>query len=68
MQEFLKPKNGLLIRDPVTKIVLSTDGCLMEMTNFWNRRVLDGTVEVVKHPQKEIVAINADKKKKEDDK
>jgi len=68
MQEFLKPKNGLLIRDPVTKIVLSTDGCLMEMTNFWNRRVLDGTVEVVKSIQKEIVAINADKKKKEDDK
>ncbi len=66
MQEFLKPKNGLLIRDPVTKIILSTEGCLIEMTNFWNRRVLDGTVEVVKPTQKKIVTINAIKK--EDDK
>ena len=66
MQEFLKPKEGLLIRDPITKIILSEDGCLMEMTNFWNRRVLDGTVEVVKPVQKKILTINAIKK--EDDK
>ncbi|MFA5397556.1 MAG: DUF2635 domain-containing protein [Methanogenium sp.] len=66
MQEFLKPKNGLLIRDPVTKIILSADGCLTEMTNFWNRRVLDGTVEVVKPVQKKILTINA--VKREDDK
>ncbi|MCK9432735.1 MAG: DUF2635 domain-containing protein [Candidatus Omnitrophica bacterium] len=66
MQEFLKPKEGLLIRDPTTKIILSPEGSLMEMTNFWNRRVLDGTVEIVKSVQKKIVTnIVA---KKEDDK
>lgn len=66
MQEFLKPKEGLLIRDPTTKIILSAEGGLIEMTNFWNRRVLDGTVEVVKSVQKKIVPNLVTKK--EDDK
>jgi hypothetical protein len=66
MQEFLKPKEGLLIRDPTTKIILSPEGSLTEMTNFWNRRVLDGTVEVIKPVQKKIVTNIVTKK--EDDK
>ena len=66
MQEFLKPKEGLLIRDPTTKIILSPEGCLTEMTNFWNRRVLDGTVEVIKPVQKKDS--HRDSGKKEDDK
>jgi hypothetical protein len=66
MQEFLKPKEGLLIRDPTTKTVLSAEGSLVDMTNFWNRRVLDGTVEIVKSVQKKDS--HRDSGKKEDDK
>lgn len=65
MQEYLKPKEGMIIRDPVTKIPLGAEGCLMEMTTFWNRRILDGTVDVIKTPQKKIIAVNAIKKEED---
>lgn len=55
-----------MIRDPTTKIVLGAEGRLVDMTNFWNRRVLDGTVEIVKSLQKKDS--HRDSGKKEDDK
>lgn len=46
----LKPREAtppLVIRDPVTKRKLSQDGDVLELTNFWRRRIDDGDVLIV---------------------
>lgn len=47
-RKILKPgKDGLLVRDPVTKRHLKPEGEEKEMTNYWVRRVICGDAVVV---------------------
>jgi len=48
MKQTLKPKAGLLVRDPITMEPLKADGDPKEMNSYWRRRMKDGEVEEVK--------------------
>lgn len=41
---FLKPKPGLLVKDPVTGKPLTEDGETKPATTYWLRRLCDGDV------------------------
>lgn len=47
---FLKPKPGLVVRDPVTKFPLPAEGRDVQMTSYWQRRLDSGDVEVPPPP------------------
>lgn len=63
MQKFLKPREGVLVRDPVTFNFLPEGGMLVDWTGkigrFYRRRVKDGDCIIVE-PSKPTVT----KKKK----
>lgn len=46
-QKFLKPVNGLVVRDPESKEILPVDGSVVAMNSYWRRRVQDGSVTEV---------------------
>ena len=58
-QEFLMPKEGLLVRDPRTKKFLSKAGAMKPtvgpMGRYWRRRIRDGSVIVGKRDVKSAV-------------
>ncbi|MBA3027442.1 MAG: DUF2635 domain-containing protein [Desulfobacterium sp.] len=41
---FLKPKPGVLVKDPVTGKPLATEGEEKPDTTYWRRRITDGDV------------------------
>jgi len=48
-KEFIKPSSkGLIVRDPISWNVLPENGDNVPMTTYWKRRVLDGSVVIVK--------------------
>lgn len=49
---FVKPKEGLLVRDEKTKQILPIEGKVVEMSTYWVRRLKDGDVELVKNAEK----------------
>ena len=56
---YLKPVDGLLIRDPKTRQVLSKDGELKDLTIFWKRRIKDKSV--IPFEKKDNVKVNVEK-------
>jgi hypothetical protein len=44
MKAFLKPKKGLLVRDPVTGRALPAEGAEKPLSPYWLRRIKDGSV------------------------
>lgn len=60
MEKFLKPKQGLIVRDPVSFVPLPEDGMMKPWTGpegrYWRRRVNCGDcsiVEQMKNKKKE---------------
>lgn len=45
---FVKPKDGLRVRDPVKGSALPENGADVPDNTFWRRRISDGDVSVVK--------------------
>lgn len=45
---FIKPRKGLLIRNPATKALLTKEGCEVPETLFWLRRLKCGDVQIAK--------------------
>ena len=43
-QMFLKPKEGLLVKDPKTKTALLPEGGWINLTTYWRRRLKKGDV------------------------
>lgn len=43
----VKPKAGLLVRDPVTHAYLPPEGREVEDSAYWHRRLRDGDVELI---------------------
>ena len=41
---FVKPAEGLIIRDPKTYAILPVDGAFVEGNVYWHRRIADGDV------------------------
>ena len=47
----VKPKLGLLVRDPHTRQPLPSEGAEVQLTSWWARRLADGdVVPVVEQP------------------
>lgn len=51
LKKIVKPRNGLLVRDPITKGIVPEDGMKVQWTGpngtYWKRRVLQGDCELV---------------------
>lgn len=43
----VKPRKGLLVRDPKTREILAEGGETKPLTKYWRRRLRDGDVEAV---------------------
>ena len=43
-KKFVKPADGLKVRDPKTGQHLPNDGAEVELTPYWNRRLRDGDI------------------------
>lgn len=61
---FVKPKDGLKIRIPGSKLLLKPEGQAVPDSTFWRRRLADGDVELVK-PEASAKPIKEDSSKKE---
>lgn len=44
---FVRVKNGLKIRDPLTKVMLPPEGAEVVDSLFWHSRIAEGDVEIV---------------------
>jgi len=44
---FVKPKAGLLVRNPVTREPLPAEGAEVPDNDYWQRRLLDGDIAPV---------------------
>lgn len=44
--KFLKPKPGIMVRDPITFAPLNSNGETKEMNRYWRGALRDGDVEV----------------------
>lgn len=44
---FIKPKPGVVLRDPISKQVLPAEGRNVPSSGFWLRRIAEGSVELV---------------------
>ena len=47
---FVKPLDGLLIRDPQTRLPLPKEGADVPDTGFWRRRLRDKSIEAAAAP------------------
>lgn len=56
---FVKPKEGVLLRDPATQQPLPAEGANVPDTSFWHRRVRDGDVTIAEPPAEEKPAQEA---------
>jgi hypothetical protein len=61
----VKPKEGLVVRDPKTKKALPKDGALVEETSFWIRRINDGDVSLIQDVPKMKAPVKETPKPKE---
>lgn len=43
----IRPAPGLLVRDPFTHRQLPPDGDVVNRTTYWERRLMDGDVELI---------------------
>lgn len=48
---FLKPADGLIVRDPDTRAPLTAEGEEKTLTSYWLRRLTDGDVTEVVLPK-----------------
>lgn len=47
---FIRPKTGIKIRDPLTKLLIPEEGCQVVEDIYWHRRVRDGDAEIIQAP------------------
>lgn len=52
--KILKPKDGLNVPNPLTKLNLNKDGEPVVMSTYWVRRLKDGDVVEVKESKKQL--------------
>lgn len=52
---FIKPANGLRIKDPISKIPLSSEGETKPNSTYWRRKINAGDVIVAKEKKTTIV-------------
>lgn len=50
---YVKPLEGLLVRNPKNKNPIPADGAWIDTNSFWNRRIRDGSLIITDPPEKE---------------
>jgi len=55
MKTLIKPKEGLLILNPATRLNLRVEGELVDLGTYWRRRLSDGDVELVLETKEEKI-------------
>jgi hypothetical protein len=65
MRLFVKPKNGMIIRDPKTQLPLPEGGKEVPDNSFWTRRIQGGDVELAS--RKEVQKAENKKSKSKSD-
>ena len=64
---FVKPRDGALVRHPLTKQPLSQDGAVVDLSNsYWKRRERDGDIVIAtpkKTSKKKVVSKSKSKSK-----
>ena len=55
VKQFVKPRDGLVVRKPGTMAELPPTGAEVEMTPYWRRRLRDGDIQKARRtsPKKE---------------
>lgn len=59
---FVKPSEGLKVRDPLTKKALPVAGASVILSTYWRRRLKDGSVVLVKPTAEKTETPKPDKK------
>lgn len=49
-QVYLRPAEGLIVRDPATRAPLAAEGEWKPRSSYWDRRLLDGDVVETEPP------------------
>jgi len=56
---FLIPQPGLIIRDPITKVIMLSAGEVKPLVGregrYWNRRLRDGSVKILEEKEKPVI-------------
>lgn len=63
---FVKPNNGLSVRDPVKGTLLPEEGAEVPDNVFWRRRLRDEDVVLVEQPVAEVMTTAASKSSKKE--
>jgi len=61
--KYLKPKQGAIVRDPMSKVPLAPDGEWKPWDSYWRRRFSDGSVEIIE-PETKINVVETKVEKK----
>jgi hypothetical protein len=63
----LKPKSGIKLKNPETRLELSAEGEDVVLSTFWRRRIMEGDVEIIesKKVDKTEQVVTKSKSKKE---
>jgi hypothetical protein len=53
---FVKPADGMMVRNPETNLFLAPEGEMVPRDSFWLRRIADGSVTLADAPAAEQAA------------
>lgn len=62
MKTLIKPKEGLKILNPVSKLFLGVEGELVDLSTYWKRLIKDGDVFIVESTEEKLIEKQEEKK------
>lgn len=51
MKIYIRPQKGFIVRDPVTKEIIPSEGREVTSSAYWLRRASENSVEICKKPK-----------------
>lgn len=63
MKTLIKPKEGLSILNPATRLNLKAEGDFVDLNTYWKRRIIDGDVVIVEPKEESKIEIKIEDKK-----
>lgn len=50
----IKPADGMIVRDPQTKQAIPAEGCEVDQSSYWLRRLKSGCVSLIVEKPKQV--------------